>query len=136
MAILPGTGLPAGKARPVTDPATEPAAEEAKSPESATTTAIEPKPLSETAQKGIKYLINQQDESGGWGQGGGWRLSGKGGGRVQGEQAKDRPDVANTCMATLALIRSGSTPTKGPYAKNVIKAVEYLASEIENSDYE
>src|SRR5260370_41147710 len=35
------------------------------------TTAVKPKPLSEVVDKGLAYLISQQNENGGWGQGGG-----------------------------------------------------------------
>lgn len=44
------------------------------------------------------------------------------------------PSVADTCMATLALIRSGSRPSKGPFAKNILNAVNFLCSEIEAAD--
>src|ERR1051325_7258219 len=80
----------------------------------------EPAPLSENVKRGLDYLVQQQDASGGWGQGGGWRNSGKD--RV--EDAKGVPDVGNTCIAALALIRSGSTPKQGPYATNLAKAIE------------
>ena len=47
---------------------------------------------------------------------------------------KDVPSVADTCMAALALVRSGSTPAKGEYAKRVLQAVEFVCGEIEESD--
>jgi hypothetical protein len=97
------------------------------------TTAVKPKPLSDVVNKGLTYLISQQHENGGWGQGGGWR-SNKGGGRVEGANIEDPPDVASTCMATLVLLRAGHTPKGGPYAKNVTKAVEFICGHIEKSD--
>jgi hypothetical protein len=42
---------------------------------------VKPKPLSQNTQKGLEYLIEQQDASGGWGQGGGWRQGDKRGHR-------------------------------------------------------
>src|SRR6476661_3565754 len=65
--------------------------------------AEKPKPISPNVQKGLDYLIEMQDANGGWGQGGGWRQSGNHGGRVEGGDAQDRPDLGNTCIATLAL---------------------------------
>src|SRR5581483_10595734 len=62
------------------------------------TTAVKPKPLSDTVKKGLAWLVSQQKEDGGWGQGGGWRAAPNGGGgRVEGTQVKDPTDVGNTC---------------------------------------
>ena len=51
-----------------------------------------------------------------------------------GTKMKDTPSVADTCVAALALIRSGSTPAEGQYARQLVKAVGYVCSEIEESD--
>src|SRR5947209_888189 len=64
--------------------------------------AVKPKPLNATVKKGLEYLVKHQDQRGGWGQGGGWRVAGQGG-RVEGPQVQDPPDVGNTCAAVLAL---------------------------------
>src|SRR4051794_24017060 len=71
------------------------------------TTAVKPKSLSDNVKKGLSYLVAQQQANGGWGQGGGWRM-GQQGGRVEGANVQDPPDVANTCIATLALLRAGN----------------------------
>jgi hypothetical protein len=97
------------------------------------TTAVKPKPLSNGVNKGLAYLISQQHENGGWGQGGGWRSS-KGGRTAETANVEDPPDVASTCMAALALLRAGHTPKDGSYAKNVAKAVEFICTHIEKSD--
>jgi len=97
------------------------------------TTAVKPKPFSDVVNKGLAYLISQQHENGGWGQGGGWRTV-QGGGRTEGANVEDPPDVASTCIATLALLRAGNTPKEGAYAKNVARAVEFICSHIEKSD--
>lgn len=99
------------------------------------TTAVKPKPLSDVVEKGLAYLISQQHENGGWGQGGGWR-SGKNGGRTSetSTSVEDPPDVASTCMATLALLRAGHTPKEGKYSKNVVNAIEFICGHIEKSD--
>jgi hypothetical protein len=94
-----------------------------------------PKPLSEQTKKGLAYLINQQHEDGGWGQGGGWR-SGAQGGRTEGDKATEPSDVGNTCIAMLALIRSGSSPKEGPHAKELAKAADFLLKVIEQADNE
>jgi hypothetical protein len=95
--------------------------------------AVKPKPLSEQVERGLAYLVSQQDASGGWGQGGGWRTGGQGG-RVEGAEVADPPDVGNTCIATLALLRAGNTPKQGKYAKNVAKAVDFICKHVEESD--
>lgn len=96
------------------------------------TTAVTPKPLSDNVQKGLSYLVAQQHASGGWSQGGGWRTGGQG--RVEGADVQDPPDVGNTCMAALALIRAGNTPTSGPYAKNVARAIDFISKQVEKAD--
>src|SRR6516164_964016 len=85
-----------------------------------------PKPLSGAVTKGLDYLISQQHEDGGWGQGGGWRQADQGGGRVEGPEVADPSDVGNTCIATLALMRAGHTPKEGKYAENVARAVAFI----------
>jgi len=99
-------------------------------------TAVKPKPLSDATKKGLEWLVKQQKENGGWGQGGGWRISGQGagGGRVEGKEVVDPADVGNTCFAVLALVRAGNTPKEGPYAKNVAKGVEFICAHVEKSD--
>jgi hypothetical protein len=90
--------------------------------------AVTPKPLSEQVKAGIKWLAEHQLEKGAWGQG---EESANMGG---GAQLKDVPSVADTCMAALALIRAGNTPAQGEYAKNVLRAIEFVCGEIEQSD--
>jgi hypothetical protein len=99
-----------------------------------TAAAVKPKPLSDLVKKGLAYLASQQHEDGGWGQGGGWRTDVQNGGRIEGANVADPSDVANTCIATLALLRAGSTPTSGPYAKNVANAIEFICGHVEKSD--
>ncbi len=96
--------------------------------------AVKPKPLTAAVDKGLAYLINQQNENGGWGQGGGWRNNTQAGGRVEGANVADPPDVANTCIATLALLRAGHTPSAGKYAKNVARAVDFICANVEKAD--
>lgn len=93
--------------------------------------AVNPKPLSDNVKNGIKWLLDHQHESGGWGQG---EESTHMGNRMA--AVVDKPNVADTCAGALALIRSGSTPKKGKYSDNILKAVNFVMSEVEESDAE
>ncbi|HLW65106.1 MAG TPA: prenyltransferase/squalene oxidase repeat-containing protein [Gemmataceae bacterium] len=109
----------------------------AEKKETTKTERVDPKPLSDAVKKGLEYLIKQQHENGGWGQGGGWRVNldpKQQGGRIEGANVEDPADVGNTAIASLALIRAGNTLTEGPYAKQVKNAVDFLCDFIEKSD--
>jgi hypothetical protein len=131
LAALAGMGALAGLR--ANDPEPKPKPDTAPAKE--TTTGVKAKPLSEHVNKGLAYLVSQQNANGGWGQGGGWRV-GQQGGRVEGANVQDPPDVANTCMATLALLRAGNSPKEGEYAKNILKALDFISSHIEKADKE
>jgi Skp family chaperone for outer membrane proteins len=135
LAALAGLLALAGLGAKDAEPKKEPAKADASKGEAADpATPVKPKPLSDNVKKGLSYLVNQQHDDGGWGQGGGWRIGDKGNGRVEGAGIKDPPDVANTCIATLALLRAGNTPKQGEYAKNVAKGIEFICANIEKSD--
>lgn len=107
----------------------QPAAVPAGAPlPSSAATAVTPKPLSEQVKRGLAYLVSQQHANGGWSQGEESAQMGK--------ALQDTPNVADTCMATLALLRAGHTPTEGTYAKHVARAIEYLCSQIEKTNQE
>lgn len=93
------------------------------------TTAVDPKPLSEHAIAGLDWLVAHQHDSGGWGQGEESARMGQG---MSGLVSP--PNVADTCAAVLALIRSGSTPSHGSYAGAIHKGLEYVCREIAASD--
>ena len=98
-------------------------------------TPVKAKPLSDNVKKGLAYLVNQQHEDGGWGQGGGWRQADpKTGGRVEGAKIADPSDLGSTSIAVLALLRAGNTPTQGDYAKNVAKGVDFILTRVEKAD--
>lgn len=94
---------------------------------------VKPKPLTDSVHRGLAYLVSQQHKDGGWGQGGGWRNNAQGA-RIEGANVEDPSDVADTCIATLALLRSGSTPTQGAYANNIANALEFICSHVEHAD--
>ncbi len=93
------------------------------------TTAVEPKPLcARPCKKGLDWLAEHQ-------------LPAAAGARARSRPTwaaaaalKDTPNVADTCIAALALIRSGSTPTQGPYKDAIVKAVRFVRSQVEASD--
>jgi hypothetical protein len=84
------------------------------------------KSLSEATRKGLSWLIEAQLSSGGWSQG---EES-----RQMGGHMSNFANVADSSMAALALLRSGSTPSSGPYAANLRRALEYVLGEVESSD--
>jgi hypothetical protein len=118
------------------DPQKKPEAPKTEPPAAKTeATPVKAKPLSDEVKKALAYLVSQQNANGGWGQGGGWRM-GQQGARVEGANVQDPPDVANTCMAALALLRAGNSPKQGEYAKNIVKAVEFISTHVEKADKE
>ncbi len=92
-------------------------------------TAVEPKQLTSEVRKGLDWIVKQQHNNGGWGQGDESQIMGRGMANLAG-----KPNVADSCAAILALIRSGSTPSEGSYAEPIRRGLEYLFSEIEASD--
>src|SRR5687768_10891908 len=89
--------------------------------------AVKPKDLTTHVNKGLAWLTAHQLPTGGWGQG---EESTNMGGAMA--TLKDKGNVADTCMATLAILRAGSTASKGEYAKNVKKGLEFVLGEIES----
>jgi hypothetical protein len=93
------------------------------------TLAVKPKPLSENVNRGLQWLAAHQDKDGGWGQGEESENMGHGMDNLRGVS-----NVADTCIATLALIRAGSTPAKGPYAKNIKGGIDFICGEVEKAE--
>jgi hypothetical protein len=114
----------------------EKSTEEVDSGEKEDPPVVPPKAISEQIRKGLQYLAKVQNKDGGWGQGGGWRLGGKGGGRVQPDQAEDRSDVGNSVVALISFMRVGQDLRTGEYAENLRKGVEYVFSTMEKCNDE
>lgn len=91
--------------------------------------AAQPKPLSEQVSRGLEWLIQHQQNDGGWAQG---EESQQMGNAL--EKLKDISDVADTAMALTALLRSGSTPKDGPYAEHIRRGLDFICREVEASD--
>ncbi len=92
-------------------------------------TAMEPKPLSRPVRRGLEWLVESQLPGGGWG-------AGEGSGAVDLKTRSETPELTNTCIACLALIRSGSTPREGPYRGAIAQGVEYVCTQLETFDPE
>lgn len=90
--------------------------------------AVKPKPLSATVKKGLGWLEEHQLKDGGWGQG--EESSQMGGAGAMASQS----NVADTCIATLALLRAGSTAKEGVHAKHIQRSAAYVLGQIEKSD--
>lgn len=110
------TTLPTEASPPAAQPATQP---------------VEPKPLSQNVNRGLKWLIDHQLADGGWGQGAESVQMGR-----DGNQIKGKSNVGDTCVAVLALMRAGNTPIAGESATNIRIAVEFVCGDVEQSDNE
>jgi hypothetical protein len=90
---------------------------------------VRPQPVSESIRRGLDWLVRTQHENGGWSQG-----EESAGMRSSMIYLRDKPNVADTCMATLALMRAGSTPSQGEHARAIRRALDFLSAELEKSD--
>lgn len=91
--------------------------------------AVTPAPLSPAAKKGLDWLVGAQLADGGWGQGEESQRMGRGMAHHAGQS-----NVADSGMAILALLRSGSTPTNGAFQKPINRGVDFILGQIEASD--
>lgn len=97
----------------------------------AETQASSQQPSSDSVRRGLAWLVRTQHENGGWSQGEESLTMGQGMGNL-----RDKPNVADTCMATLALMRAGSTPSSGEYARPIRRGIDFIMTEVESSDRE
>src|SRR5512134_2034533 len=72
------------------------------SPGSRLALAVEAKPLSENVKRGLEWLVKNQHPTGGWGQG---EESPQMRGNSSDSNLRDVPNLADTCVAALALMR-------------------------------
>jgi hypothetical protein len=75
-------------------------------------------PAQKSIEKGIRWLLENQNRDGSWGC-----------------ERGQPPSVALTALSTLALMASGSTPDRGPYQDAIRKAVKWVESKQERSGY-
>ena len=108
---------------------------ETSKPQQAAPDKPEPKPpVSPQAavKRGIDWLVSVQGNDGGWGQDGGETSFVRQGERLE----TSGNDVANTAVATLALIQAGHTPTKGKYQAAVRRDLDFVLRHVEESSQE
>ena len=113
--VVPGGRLPAAEHSPSANesaPSTQP---------------VIPKPLSAPVNKGLAWLAKHQQPDGGWSQGESSQAEYREG------EVGDKSNVADSCMAALALLRAGSTPSTGDYAWNITKAVGFVCGQVEKA---
>lgn len=88
---------------------------------------VEPAPLPPFINTSLDWLVKAQFENGGWGSG-----------SHSAQHIKDPSQVAidpgTTAFAAMALMRSGSSLTEGPYSQNVSAALTYLLELTEAAD--
>jgi hypothetical protein len=89
---------------------------------------VMPKEVKQPETQGIQWLIKNQLPSGGWGQGEESIEMGRG------LELKSAASVADSSIAVLALLRSGSSPKAGPHSAVAAKGVDFILSEIEAAD--
>jgi hypothetical protein len=102
--------------------------EPAKTPATAPATRPAAKPITQNIQKAVGWLVNSQNKDGSWGQG---EESSQMGG---GAQLKSTPNVADTCMALMAMVHAGQNPKEGDHSQNVINGINFVCAQIEDSD--
>src|SRR6202167_3256128 len=89
-------------------------------------------PVAQAVAKGEKWLVSVQGNDGGWGQDGGETSYVRTGERL----ASNGNDVANTAVATLAVVDAGNSPVKGEYRSAVRRGVEFVLRSVEDSPNE
>ena len=89
------------------------------------TTAVEPKELGPAVERGLAWLVQHQLANGSFGQG--EEAPGTG----ASSPWVDQGNVADTCMAALALVRAGSTPAEGRHAAVLARAIDSICTQVE-----
>jgi hypothetical protein len=96
----------------------------------ATTTTRDDNPsAARSVEKAARWLASVQGNDGGWGQDGGEKSFVRQGERLE----SSGNDVANTAVATMALIATGSTPVKGEYREQVRHGIDFVLKHVEDS---
>jgi hypothetical protein len=96
----------------------------------ATTTTKDDNPsAARSVEKAARWLASVQGNDGGWGQDGGEKSFVRQGERLE----SSGNDVANTAVATMALIAAGSTPIKGEYREQVRRGIDFVLQHVEDS---
>src|SRR2546422_1221612 len=83
-------------------------------------------------EKAVHWLVSVQGKDGGWGQDGGATSYVRASERLE----TNGNDVANTAVATLALVHAGNTPMKGEYRSAVRSGLDFILRSVEDSPEE
>ena len=84
---------------------------------------------SPNVEKAVHWLVSVQGKDGGWGQDGGATSYVRSSERLE----TNGNDVANTAVATLALVHAGNTPVKGDYRSQARSGVDFILRSVEDS---
>jgi Squalene-hopene cyclase C-terminal domain/Prenyltransferase and squalene oxidase repeat len=87
---------------------------------------------SPNVDRAVHWLVSVQGNDGGWGQDGGATSYVRSSERLE----TNGNDVANTAVATLALVHAGNTPVKGEYRSTVRNGVDFILRNVEDSPEE
>lgn len=85
-----------------------------------------PQRVEASLDRGLEWIIRAQNQNGGWGAGSHARQE------VMDPHAVPA-DPATTSMVAMALLRNGTTLTKGEYSSSLRKALDYLLTAVETS---
>ena len=96
---------------------------------SGNTTLSKNDPVYIAVEKGAKWLVSTQGKDGGWGQDGGETSYVRQGERLE----SNGNDVANTAVAATALLHASGTPTGGEYHAALLRAVDFILRNVDNS---
>jgi hypothetical protein len=88
--------------------------------------------VSIAVQKGAAWLISTQGKDGGWGQDGGETSYVRQGERLE----SNGNDVANTAVAATALLHAGGTATHSEYRAALMRAVDFILRNVDESPTE
>lgn len=86
-----------------------------------------PEKVMNSLEHGLKWMAAAQHKDGGWGAGSHYR-------QREMNPLAVAPDPATTSMVGMALLRNGNTLSKGEYSSGLKKAVEFILSQVENSN--
>ena len=85
-----------------------------------------PENVQRAVDHGLDWIVEAQQEDGGWGAGNHYRQD------LTNPHAV-KPDPATTAMVAMAMLRSGTTLSEGRYAVNLRKALHYLLEAVETA---
>lgn len=85
-----------------------------------------PQRVEASLDRGLEWIIRAQNQNGGWGAGSHARQE------LMDPHAVPA-DPATTSMVAMALLRNGTTLTKGEYSSSLRKALDYLLTAVETS---